>query len=142
MIDPRPSFPSLRFVVSPVSPVSPVSRVSPVSPVSRVSRVSRVSPIAPLPPAAHSTAGVHGQTLAAAPRARPLDLPRSEALDLLDWLGLGRPEFGAISARELAPRCRRRLWNIARNAHPSLRAHTAELLSVAEAAGEGMVLFG
>jgi hypothetical protein len=76
------------------------------------------------------------------PPARPLDLPRSEGLDLLDWLGLGRPEFGAISARELAPRCRRRLWDIARNAHPSLRQRTAELLSVAEAAGEGMVLFG
>lgn len=109
MIDPRPSFPSLRFAISPISPISRSPR---------------------------------GQILAGAPPTRPLDLPRTEGLDLLDWLGLGRPEFGAIAARELAPRCRRRLWDIARNAHPSLRAHTAELLSVAEAAGEGMVLFG
>ena len=124
MTDPRPSFPSLRFAISPLSPLPPLP------------------PLPPAAPDADSTAGVRGQTLAAAPRARPLDLARSEGLDLLDWLGLGRPEFGAISARELAPRCRRRLWDIARNAHPSLRAHTAELLSVAEAAGEGMVLFG
>ncbi len=101
MTDPRPSFPSLRFAISP----------------------------APSRPHPH-------------PQTRPLDLPRSEGLDLLDWLGLGRPEFGAVSARELAPRCRRRLWDIARNAHPSLRARTVELLSVAEAAGDGMVLFG
>jgi hypothetical protein len=71
-----------------------------------------------------------------------LDVPRQEGLDLLEWLGLGRPEFGAIRARELAPRCRRRLWAIERNAHPSLRARTGELLAVAEAAGEGMVMFG
>lgn len=71
-----------------------------------------------------------------------LDVPRAEGLALLDWLGLGRPDFGAIPARELAPRCRRRLWQIERNAHPSLRARTGELLAVAEAAGEGVVLFG
>ncbi len=112
MTDPRPSFPSLRFAISPISPTSPASR-------------SRRRP-----------------TVATVPPTRPLDLPRSEGLDLLDWLGLGRPEFGAISARELAPRCRRRLWADARNAHPSLRARTAELLSVAEAAGERMVIFG
>lgn len=71
-----------------------------------------------------------------------LDLPREEALALLDWLGLGRPDFGAIAGRELAPRCRRRLWNVQRNAHALLRARATELLAVAEAAGEGMVLFG
>ena len=112
MTDPRPSFPSLRFAVSPIKPISPASRAA------------------------------RGGAVGVAPPGSPLDLPRSEGLDLLDWLGLGRPEFGAISARELAPRCRRRLWDIARNAHPSLRARAAELLSVAEAAGEGMVLFG
>lgn len=110
MIDPRPSFPSLRFAVSPVR-----ASASP-------------SPRAP--------------GLAVVVRARPLDLPRGEGLDLLDWLGLGRPEFGAIAARELAPRCRRRLWNIERNEHTTLRARTAELLAVAESAGDGMVLFG
>lgn len=70
-----------------------------------------------------------------------LDLPRSEGLDLLEWLGLGRPEFGAISSRELAPRCRRRLWNVRRNEHPTLRARAAQLLTVAEAARGGMVMF-
>ena len=84
-----------------------------------------------------------------APRGAPatqaashLDVPREEGLALLDWLGLGRPDFGAIPARELAPRCRRRLWDIERNAHAILRARTGELLAVAEAAGEGLVLFG
>ena len=71
-----------------------------------------------------------------------LDVSRVEGLALLEWLGLGRPDFGAISARELAPRCRRRLWDIDRNAHPVLRTRTEELLQVAERAGEGMVLFG
>lgn len=74
-----------------------------------------------------------------------LEVPRDEGLALLEWLGLGRPEFGAIAARELAPRCRRRLWGVARNAHPpdpALHARTTELLAVAETAGEGMVLFG
>jgi hypothetical protein len=103
MSEPRPSYPSLRFAVSPVRGSAAVACVPP---------------------------------------GRPLDLPRGEGLDLLDWLGLGRPEFGAISARDLAPRCRRRLWNVERNAHATLRARTVELLSVAEAAGEGLVLFG
>jgi hypothetical protein len=71
-----------------------------------------------------------------------LDVPRAEGLDLLDWLGLGRPDFGAIPARELAPRCRRRLWNVDRNADASLRTRTTELLAIAEAAAEGVVLFG
>lgn len=44
-----------------------------------------------------------------------LELPRSDALDLLDWLGLGRPEFGAIHVRKLLPLCRRRLWLEPRN---------------------------
>jgi hypothetical protein len=89
-----------------------------------------------------------GSRASVAPDATPrgavpsLDMPRDEGLALLEWLGLGRPDFGAIPARELAPRCRRRLWNIERNAHASLRARTGELLVIAEAAGEGTVLFG
>ena len=80
-----------------------------------------------------------------------LELPREEGLDLLDWLGLGRPEFGAIAARELAPRCRRRLWTVVssdgctRDDDPSRRARTRELLAflaLAEGAGETMVMFG
>jgi hypothetical protein len=71
-----------------------------------------------------------------------LEVPRAEGLALLEWLGLGRPEFGAIGARDLAPRCRRRLWDVRRNAHALLRQRTGELLAVAERAGDGMVLFG
>jgi len=71
-----------------------------------------------------------------------LEIPRAEGLALLEWLGLGRPDFGALAARELAPRCRRRLWGVARNADPALRVRTSELPAVAETAGEGMVLFG
>ncbi|CAN5745622.1 hypothetical protein BH11MYX4_BH11MYX4_21540 [soil metagenome] len=84
-------------------------------------------------------AGVVLKDLAASP---VLEIPRVEGLALLEWLGLGRPEFGAIAARELAPRCRRRLWAVERNADPSLRVRTTALLAVAEDAGEGMVLFG
>ena len=71
-----------------------------------------------------------------------LEIPRFEGLALLEWLGRGRPDFGAIAARELAPRCRRRLWAVERNDDPRLRGRTSELLAVAETAGEGMVLFG
>jgi hypothetical protein len=116
MNDPRPSYPSLRFAISPLR--------------------SGLGVRGP-----HASKG-RGALPVLLPQTGPLDLPRGEGLDLLDWLGLGRPEFGAISGRELAPRCRRRLWAVERNAHPSLRARTAELLAVAEAAGEGMVLFG
>lgn len=65
---------------------------------------------------------------------------RDVGLALLEWLGLGRPDFGAIAARELAPRCRRRLWGVFDGA--PLRPHARELLEVAESAGKGMVLFG
>ncbi len=44
-----------------------------------------------------------------------VEMPREDALDLLEWLGLERPEFGAIEARALAPLCRRRLWPMPRN---------------------------
>jgi hypothetical protein len=47
-----------------------------------------------------------------------LELSREDGLDLLEWLGLGRPEFGAIDVRELLPLCRRRLWPEPRNVDP------------------------
>jgi hypothetical protein len=50
-----------------------------------------------------------------------LELPRREALDLLEWLGLGRPEFGAVEVRVLLPLCRRRLWPERRNQSRHLR---------------------
>lgn len=71
-----------------------------------------------------------------------LELPRETALDLFEWVGLGRPEMGAIEARALAPLCRRRLWPIPRNEHPVLRKLSAELLTVAEVADGALVVFG
>ncbi len=83
---------------------------------------------------------------AGVPHAPVLDLAREEGLDLLEWLGLGRAEFGAIDARDLAPKCRRRLWDVERNDHPLLRGRTAQLLAIAEAAGGAgagrAILFG
>lgn len=76
------------------------------------------------------------------PYAPILDLDREQGLDLLEWLDLGRGEFGAIEARELAPRCRRRLWDVGRNANPVLRGWTSQLLAIAESAGERFILFG
>lgn len=80
----------------------------------------------------------------------PMALPRAEGLDLLEWLGLGRPEFGALTGRKLAPLCRRRLWPMPRNLDPArgdrprgtLRMRTAQLLALAEQAGERVVMFG
>ncbi|MDB4945079.1 MAG: hypothetical protein JWP97_4613 [Labilithrix sp.] len=99
----------------------------------------RFAPVAPVEPAGPAQPAVHPGAGAAPPF---LDMPRVHGLALLEHLGLGRPDFGAIAARELAPRCRRGLWEVARNADPALRQRTARLLAVAEVAGEGMVLFG
>lgn len=74
-------------------------------------------------------------------RAPALALPRPCALDLLEWLGLGRPEFGAIEVGELLPRCRRRLWPGPRNAGP-LRQHVEALAAALEAASGAVVQFG
>ncbi len=79
------------------------------------------------------------------------ELERSDALDLLEWLGLGRREFGAIEPSELLALCRRRLWPEPRNYDPAktsprgtrpagmLRAHT-ELLAAALTNITGTVL--
>ena len=90
-----------------------------------------------------------------------VEMPREEALDLLDWLGLDRPEFGAIEARELAPLCRRRLWPMPRNvdaavteidrrggtterrAAGTLAWHTQRLLRLVEqGSAESIIAFG
>lgn len=65
------------------------------------------------------------------------------ALELLAWVGLPRESFGAHDARDVAARCRRRLWPIPRNHDGSglLRHRTQMLLVLAEAAGDGWVLF-
>lgn len=79
-----------------------------------------------------------------------LEVRRRDALDLLAWLGLDRPEFGAIEARELLPLCRRRLWLVDRNvdaavpgrAAGTLRALVAELAGHIEKAPAAVVQFG
>jgi hypothetical protein len=70
-----------------------------------------------------------------------LGLPREEALDLFEHLGLGRPEFGAIEVSMLVPLCRRRLWPEKRNDGP-LRAHVAALAAAIRWAPAAVVLFG
>jgi hypothetical protein len=86
-----------------------------------------------------------------------LNLGNTNAGDLLDWLTLPRVLWGEIAAQELAARCRRRLWDVARNHDPALaelvdgrfitcgrragylRERTAELLSLAEKAGDARI---
>jgi hypothetical protein len=74
-------------------------------------------------------------------RTPVLMLPHAEALDLLEWLGLGRPEFGAIEVTSLLPLCRRRLWPEQRNRGP-MRRHVGVLVQALGARGDGMVHFG
>jgi hypothetical protein len=78
-------------------------------------------------------------------------LGRDDALDLLHWLGLDRPEFGAVRRSELAALCRRRLWPMPRNVDPAvpnrraagaLRAAAAEMLAFVERAKDSHVTFG
>ena len=52
---------------------------------------------------------------------RWLNLSNGNAAGLLVWLGLPTDDlYGSIPARELAARCRRRLWAEARNVDPRL----------------------
>lgn len=74
-----------------------------------------------------------------------LEVPHDVGLSFFDWLGLGRPEFGAIPPRKLAPLCRRRLWPMPRNDHPTYQPMAASVLAIAEVAmatGSAHVLFG
>lgn len=74
-----------------------------------------------------------------------LEVPTDLGLSFFEWLGLGRPEFGAIPSRELAPLCRRRLWPIPRNEHPMFQPLAASVLAIAETAmatGGAHVMFG
>jgi hypothetical protein len=54
-----------------------------------------------------------------------LNVSNPNAADLVRWLGLpgGDDLCGAIGGRELAARCRRRLWPEARNFDPELPRH-------------------
>jgi hypothetical protein len=95
-----------------------------------------------------------------------VQLGEDDCNDLLKWLGLEPSDFGCVGASDLAARCRRRLWPMARNNDPGLpersercgggavrlmlparepgylRARTEELLKLAERADpEGQILF-
>ncbi len=95
-----------------------------------------------------------------------VQLSEVDALDLLRWLDLPAEDFGVVEASELAARCRRRQWPIARNVDQAvparnvravnsnvtyavparkegyLRAKTNEILRLAERAGsDGRILF-
>lgn len=74
-------------------------------------------------------------------RAPVLELPRPAALSLLEWLGLGRPEFGAVEVSILLPLCRRRLWPEPRNEGPLRRAVEALATAISSSPG-AMVHFG
>ncbi|RKZ09782.1 hypothetical protein DRQ25_05185 [Candidatus Fermentibacteria bacterium] len=83
-----------------------------------------------------------------------LNMATGNALDLLHWLGITIDYSGEIKAAELAAACRRRLWDEPRNHDEGippvttdkyvylgreadyLRRRTADLLRVAEEAGE------
>lgn len=93
-----------------------------------------------------------------------MNLANENAYDLMRWLDLTADCYGETRATELAARCRRRLWDEARNHDTGreayeekvvngprfvvmgrmpgyLREKTEKLLKIAEAAGEGMVLW-
>lgn len=91
-----------------------------------------------------------------------MNLGSVNALDLLEWLGMPRVEYGHVKATELAAKCRRRLWDEERNHDPVvegferktpgratlvsfgrdagyLRNKTERLLQICEAAGDKLV---
>lgn len=89
-----------------------------------------------------------------------INLANRNAWDLLSWLGIEPDYCGVIQARDLAARCRRRLWNEPRNHDEGietivsgrfidcgrepgyLRRQTERLLFVAEKAGDHFVSWG
>ncbi len=90
-----------------------------------------------------------------------LNLNNRNAADLLTWLGLAADElWGEIAARDLAARCRRRLWPEPRNSDLAVDAieegrlvicgrpagylheRTRQLLQLAELAGDGVIAYG
>lgn len=103
----------------------------------------------------------------AAADSRSINLANLNAIDLLRWLGIGVESeadlVGEMRATEIAARCRRRLWDEARNYDPALpesvvavpgrpviiscgrregylRERTEELLAISESAAPGDVV--
>ena len=93
------------------------------------------------------------------------NLNNRNAVDLLAWLELPTEEYGSVPARELAAKCRRRTWDVARNHDPAiegdeykvqngplviegcrpegyLRHRVEQLLQLAEKAGDGQIVWG
>lgn len=71
-----------------------------------------------------------------------LEVDRQDGLDLLDWLGLGRAEFGAIEASALRPLCRRRLWpEPRRDESAKLRRLASRVVLALECASDTLVHF-
>ena len=86
-----------------------------------------------------------------------LNLANDNAFELLEWLALPRVPCGELDADDLAVRCRRRLWDVARNHDPArdervdgrlitcarragyLRERTGDLLRLAENAGAARI---
>lgn len=93
-----------------------------------------------------------------------MNLANENAFDLLNWLDLECVPYGEAPAKEVAAKCRRRGWDEKRNhddgvpatetqepgcakviycgrAPNYLRNKTEQLLKIAEAAGEGMIVW-
>ncbi len=95
-----------------------------------------------------------------------INLANGNALDLMRWLDVEADYCGTVDARELAAKCRRRLWNESRNHDPAmtgeqfaerlgveqsprliicdrrpdyLREQTERMLALAEKAGENSI---
>lgn len=60
-----------------------------------------------------------------------VNLANGNARDLISWLGVEFDYCGTVDARELAAKCRRRLWDESRNHDPAVTgAERAELMGV------------
>lgn len=96
---------------------------------------------------------------------REINLNNRNACDLLAWLDLPTEEYGSLPAREMAARCKRRTWDVARNLDAGiepqaykvpngpqvysggrepgyLRHRVEQLLQLAEKAGDGQIVWG
>jgi len=94
-----------------------------------------------------------------------VNMSNANAREWLRWIGLAPDNGGEISARDLAARCRRRLWDEARNYDPAalgyehkadgcarlivcdrrpnyLRERTEQMLKICEKAGERLIAWG
>lgn len=94
-----------------------------------------------------------------------VNMANANALEWMQWVGIAVEYSGEINASDLAAKCRRRLWNEARNYDPALDHHeinepgrvrviiagrdrgylrnrTEAMLKVCEKAGDRMISWG